>query len=306
MAMELKITSPSPEGFVKEIIWNADEIAAEIEQKVGYYKTLVYTDEQVVEAKKDRASLNKFISALKAKDSEVKALCLAPYEEFHRRMLQIIAKVEEPAALIDKQVKAFEEDQKKKKREKIEEVFTAHGFQPWVTLEKIWNPKWLNKTYSVKQIDDDMNRCMYKIGEDIFLINKQGAGVQAALAEYKRSLDVVKAVNAATRFVEAQKAEQAAAEAARASAQVIGMEAADEQLPGQVNMVDYLANQVPNTSAPAPTPAPAPAAQPAETETVPMRKEIFFKVYVSRDELIALNNFLRTNGYTFRQIREQI
>ncbi len=303
MAMELKITSPSPEGFVKEIIWNADEIAAEIEQKVGYYKTLVYTDEQVVEAKKDRATLNKFVAALKAKDREIKDLCLAPYDEFHRRMLQIIAKVEEPAALIDKQVKEFEEDQKKKKREKIEEVFTAHGFQPWVTLEKIWNPKWLNKTYTVKQIDDDMNRKMYKIGEDIFLINKQGAGVQAALAEYKRSLDVVKAVNAATRFVEAQKAEQAAAEAARASAQVIGMEAADEQLPGQTNIADYLAAQE-QEPAPAPTPTPSEPIMQQISESVPFRKEIFFKVYVSREELAALNNYLKSSGITFRQVRD--
>jgi hypothetical protein len=32
MALELKITSPSPEGFVKEILWNADEISEEIEK----------------------------------------------------------------------------------------------------------------------------------------------------------------------------------------------------------------------------------------------------------------------------------
>ncbi len=301
MAMELKITSPTPEGFAKEIIWNADEIAAEIDQKVGYYKTLVYTDEQVVEAKKDRASLNKFISALKAKDSEVKSLCLAPYEEFHRRMLQIIAKVEEPAALIDKQVKAFEEEQKAKKRTEIEQLFGEKGFQSWVKIERIWNPKWLNKTYSMKQIDEDMNKAMYKIGKDIYLINQQGAGVQAALAEYKRSMDVVEAVNAATRFVEAQKAEQAVAEAARASAQVIGMEAADEELPGQVNIADYLAGDDASAD-PVRTPE---ARQEKEVQEVPMRKEIFFKVYVSKEELVALNNFLRTRGYTFRQIKER-
>ena len=65
MALELKIISPSEEGFVKQIIWNADEIAAEVEGRVGYYKNLVYTDDQIVEAKKDRAALNKFITAIK-------------------------------------------------------------------------------------------------------------------------------------------------------------------------------------------------------------------------------------------------
>ena len=300
MALELKITSPSPEGFVKEILWNADEISKEIDEKIGYYKSLVYTDAQVVEAKKDRATLNKFIAALKAKDREIKDLCLAPYEEFHKRMQQIIAQVEEPATLIDNQVKAFEEDQKKKRREKIEEVFTAHGFQPWVTLERIWNPKWLNKSYSVKQIDEDMNKIMYKIGEDIFLINKQGDGVQAALSEYKRTLDVRAAVAAADRYIEARAAEEALK---AANAQVIGIDEASDDIPGQVTFAEAMAQDYPKAPPEASKPV-QPSYDKEISETVPMRKEIFFKVYVSRDELAALNKFLKESGITFRQIKE--
>lgn len=301
MALELKITSPSPDGFVKEILWNADEISKEIDEKIGYYKSLVYTDAQVVEAKKDRATLNKFIAALKAKDSEIKKLCLAPYEVFHNRMLKIIAQVEEPASLIDSQVKAFEEEQKKKRREKIEEVFTAHGFQPWVTLERIWNPKWLNKSYSVKQIDDDMNKIMYKIGEDIFLINKQGDGVQAALSEYKRTLDVRAAVAAADRYIEARAAEEALK---AANAQVIGIDEASDDIPGQVTLAEALAQDYPQAPPTDPKPAAAKPVQAPYSDMVPMRKEIFFKVYVSREELAGLNAYLKSNGITFRQIKE--
>ena len=296
MALELKITSPSPEGFVKEILWNADEISEEIEKKVGYYKSLVYTDEQIVEAKKDRAALNKFIDALKAKDSEIKKLCLAPYEAFHARMLQIIKQVEEPAALIDKQVKAFEEEQKRQKHDAIEELFKSKGFQPWVKLDKIWNPKWLNKSYSIKQIDADMNSIMYKIGEDIFLINKQGDGVQAALSEYKRTMDVRAAVSAAEKYIEAREAE---AELKKSVAQVVGIDDANEQLPGQVSLSEVLTEHMEARKPAATLPN---AKEPSET--VPMRKEIFFKVYVSRDELAALNKFLKENGITFRQIKE--
>lgn len=296
MALELKITSPSPEGFVKEILWNADEISEEIEKRIGYYKNLVYTDAQVVEAKKDRATLNKFIAALKAKDAEIKKLCLAPYEAFHTRMQQLIAQVEEPAELIDKQVKAFEEDQKRQKHDAIEELFKSKGFQPWVKLDRIWNPKWLNKSYSIKQVDDDMNKAMYKIGEDIFLINKQGDGVQAALSEYKRTLDVRAAVAAAERFVEARNAEEALK---KSVAQVVGIEEADEQIPGQVSLQEVLTEQYPDKKPAAPLPTTKEL-----SDTVPMRKEIFFKVYVSRDELAALNKFLKESGITFRQIKE--
>ena len=296
MALELKITSPSPEGFVKEILWNADEISEEIEKRLGYYKNLVYTDAQVVEAKKDRATLNKFIAALKAKDGEIKKLCLAPYDAFHARMQQLIKQVEEPAELIDKQVKAFEEDQKRQKHDAIEELFKSKGFQPWVKLDRIWNPKWLNKSYSIKQVDDDMNKTMYKIGEDIFLINKQGDGVQAALSEYKRTLDVRAAVAAAEKFIEARNAEEALK---KSVAQVVGIEEADEQIPGQVSIQEVLTEQYPDKKPAAPLPSTKEL-----SDTVPMRKEIFFKVYVSRDELAALNKFLKESGITFRQIKE--
>ena len=300
MALELKITSPSPEGFVQEIIWNADEISAALEEKVGYYKTLVYTDAQVAEAKKDRATLNKFITALKAKDKEIKDLCLAPYEVFHKRMLQIIAQVEEPASLIDNQVKAFEEEQKKKKRADIEELFKSKGFQPWVTLDRIWDPKWLNKTCTMKQIDDAFNKIMYQIGEDIFLLNKQGEGTQAALSEYKRTMNVRAALSAAENYLEVKRAE----EALKAStAQVIGMEAADAEIPGQVTLAEALHEEYPQEPAPAPQPAPLPYDREL-SEAVPMRKEIFFKVFVSREELAALNAYLKSSGITFRQIKE--
>ena len=290
MALELKITSPSPEGFVKEIIWNSDELSAEIEDKIGYYKTLVYTDKQVLEAKKDRATLNKFISALKDKDREIKKLCLAPYDEFHAKMTELIKKVEEPAQLIDKQVKAFEEDQKAKKKAEIEALFKEKGFQPWVTLEKIWDPKWINKSYSMKQIDEDMSKIMYKIGEDIFLINRQNGGIQAGLAEYKRSLNVVDAVNASTRFVQAQQAE----------AQVIGIETANEEFPGQVSIQDVLTEKYPDAESKT---EPIPIEKEL-SEEVPIRKEIFFKVFVSRQELAGLNTYLKSNGIIFRQIKE--
>jgi hypothetical protein len=300
MALELKITSPSPEGFVKEIIWNADEISAALEEKVGYYKNLLYTDEQMVEAKKDRATLNKFIAALKAKDREIKDLCLAPYEVFHNRMLKIIAQVEEPASLIDNQVKAFEEEQKKKKRADIEELFKSKGFQPWVTLDRIWDPKWLNKTCTMKQIDDAFNKIMYQIGEDIFLLNKQGEGTRAALAEYKRTMNVRAALSAAENYLEVKRAE----EALKAStAQVIGMEAADAEIPGQVTLEEALHEEYPQEPVQKAAPQPLPLDREL-SEAVPMRKEIFFKVFVSREELAALNTYLKTSGITFRQIKE--
>ena len=286
MALEIRVSSPTDDAFVEHIVWNADEIAKEVAEKVGYYKNLVYTEDQVTEAKKDRAKLRKFVTALKDKDREIKERCLAPYEEFHNQMLKIISLVEEPAELIDKQVKEFEEGQKKQKMAAINDLFEKKGFQPWVSLEKIMNPKWMNKTYSMKQIDADMTTTQHKIGEDILLINGQKEGMQAALSEYKRSMDVTAAMAAAQRYTEARRAEE---ELTR-SMQSEPVQATQEKIP-------YEKPQI----IPQPKSVPLPEVY---QDGTPVRKEIMFKVFVTFEEMQKLNHFLIDNNYTFRQINK--
>lgn len=296
MALEIRVIKPTEDAFIDHIIWNADEIEKEVAAKVGYYRNLVYTEDQVTEAKKDRASLNKFVQALKAKDREIKDLCLAPYEEFHNRMLKIISLVEEPAALIDKQVKDFEENQKRQKSRAIQELFNGKGFQPWVALERIWNPKWLNKSFTMKQIDADMASIQHKIGEDILLINGLGEGTQAALSEYKRSMDVSAAVAASRHYIEAKRAEEQLTQQLRAKP----VEAFQ-----QANILDVEIMQEP---VPAPNPASAPEVQDAQptaySDGQPIRKELMFKVLVTYDEMQKLNQFLIENKIKFRQINK--
>ena len=298
MALELKIISPSEEGFVKQIVWNADEIAEYVAGRVGYYKNLVYTDDQIVEAKKDRAELNKFISALKAKDREIKKLCLQPYEEFHQKMQMSIAQVEEPVNLIDKQVKDYEDQQKAAKTEEIKKLFAEKGFQPWVTLDRIWNPSWLNKSYSLKKIEADLSTIQHSIGEDILLINQMGEGQPAALREYQRSMDKTKAVEAGKRYIEAKYAEQRMAE-------TIGRQRDEEARRAQEEIDRDLGIMPASAEAPveAPEPVSVAPAQEEEQRQAPETKKISFSVWVTREQLAALNKCLKDNGIKFEQIR---
>ena len=84
--MELKIYSPTEEGFLKSIEWNHEEIKREVAERVRYYKNLAYTDDQIADAKKDRATLNKFVQELEATRKAVKKQCLAPYEDFEKKI----------------------------------------------------------------------------------------------------------------------------------------------------------------------------------------------------------------------------
>ena len=293
MALELKILSPSEEGFVKEIIWNADEISAAVAEKMSFYKGLVYSDDQIIEAKKDRAALNKFVAALKAKDREIKKLCLQPYEEFHAKMLQIIAQVEEPAALIDKQVKEYEDAQRAEKLEAIREMFNAKGFQPWVTLERIINDSWLNKSYSLKKVEAELSSSQHSIGEDILVINQMGEGQPAALREYQRTLNKTAAVEAGKRFIEAKYAEQRLAETVKRQ-----QEEAARQKQAEIDRDLGIAEPVP-----APEPVRVAPAQTVSQEQ-PEVKPIAFIAWLNREQFEALNQCIKSNHIKVKQLKK--
>lgn len=292
MSLELRIISPSEEGFVKAIVWNHEEIEKAVAEKMSYYRGLVYSDDQIIEAKKDRAALNKFVAALKAKDREIKKLCLQPYEEFHAKMLQIIAQVEEPAALIDKQVKEYEESQKAAKLEAIRELFNAKGFQPWVTLERIMNDSWLNKSYSLKKVEAELSSIQHSIGEDILIINQMGEGQPAALREYQRTLDKTAAVEAGKRYVEARYAEQRLAETIKKE-----QEEAAKKRQAEIDRDLGIAE---------PSAAPEPVRVAPAQKTVqeqPEVKKISFSIWVTREQLAAVNRCLKENKIKFEQIK---
>lgn len=199
--MELKIIKPTGEDFIKAIEWNHEEILKEITEKVSIYKSLVYTDDQIKEAKADRAELNKFKKNLEDKRKEIKAQCLAPYETFEKQMKEITAVIDEPIQIIDQQVKAYEEKQKTEKEETIKaycEEADLHGF----TYDQIKDPKWLNAGTSLKSIYEAIDKKAADISADIKLLETLEEYSFEALEEYRLTLDVRSALAEAQRLKE--------------------------------------------------------------------------------------------------------
>lgn len=107
--MEFKIYNPQEEGFLKEIDWNYEELKTEIQKKANDYMNLVYTADQIKDAKKDRAKLNKFVTALEDKRKEIKKQVMQPYTSFEKQEKELIGIVNQAVANIDTQIKGHEE-----------------------------------------------------------------------------------------------------------------------------------------------------------------------------------------------------
>ncbi len=204
--MEFKIYNPDENSFIQAIEWNNEEIKAELKEKLELYKNLIYTDEQISEAKADRAKLNKFVTALEDKRKELKKTCLAPYEKFEKQVKELVFMINEPIALIDTRVKAFEVEKKEKKLEEIKEYYAGLGTD-FPTFEQLYNPKWLNASVSMASIKKDIDTRLGEINKELEILENLEKYSFEAIFEYKKNLDLSMAMSKANelRQIEEEK-----------------------------------------------------------------------------------------------------
>lgn len=293
--MELRILSPQESGFVKEIQWNNEELKAEISKKMQEYKTLVFTEEEIKDAKKDRADLNKLKNAFDDERKRIKKLCMDPYNRFESQVKEITSLIEEPIRLIDSQIKEVEQQKKEQKRKDVEELFGSIGFQIFVTLDKIWDEKWLNATVSLPKIEEQMKSRMYQIGEDVATIQRLPEFSFEAMEVYKSTLNLSLAIQEGQRLSDIQKRKKEHEEA-------LARKKAEEE----TRMPDFVPE---NTSEFVDT-SPVPDANVIErgdesSSRVVSPEELIqldFRVWGTKEQLMALRNYMKENGLKFGKV----
>jgi hypothetical protein len=236
--MELKI---KPITFPEALEFNFEEIKAEIEGMVAHYKGLVYTDEQIKDGKKDVANLRKFSKALSDERIKVKKQCLQPYEAFEAKVKELDAIVQEPIALIDKQIKEYEEEQKRRKLEEITEY--KKGVEANLPSGFVLpvDEKWLNASVTMAKVKEAIDEQAALIEKNIVVLDNLPEYGFEAVEKYKATLDVTEALAEAQRLSEMarRKAEAEAKRAAEQAAREAEAQAAQsEQIPGQTSLAD--------------------------------------------------------------------
>lgn len=208
--LELKIFSPQENGFVPEIKWNNEELKAAIAEKMEEYKGLVFTEETISEGKKDRANLNKLRGAIDDERKRVKKLCMEPCNRFEKEVKEVLALVDEQISAIDVQIKEVEQIKREEKRKAVQELFESIGFQKFVTLEMIWDEKWLNVSVTLSKVENQMKETMYRIGEEVGTISRLPEFSFEAMEVYKKTLDLTQAIKKGQELADIQKRKEEA------------------------------------------------------------------------------------------------
>lgn len=289
--MELRV---EPVTFPEAIRFNYEEMKAEITSSTEMYKNLVYTDDQIDDAKKKRAELNKWIKVLTDERIKIKKECLKSYEEFEWKIKDLVEIVNESVRSIDKQIKEFEQIKKEEKRKEIEALFETIGFQSFVQLPMIWDEKWLNASVSMKSIEEKMRTRLNEISTAVFTLNKLPEFGFEALELYKETLDLPKAIEKAQHMSEIAKKkaqyeaeEKARREAEEARAKQIAQEQASQQLeqPAEQMVMDLV-----------------PQEAPAQQELEPSKEWIRFAALLTTEDALALKEFFQSRNIEFRAI----
>ena len=209
--MEVRVTPAIEQIIPPQISFNFEEIRAELAQKLQVYQNMVVTESGVKEAKADRANLNKFKAALADSRKSVKSQWNQPLSDFEDKMKELEQMVDAPIRTIDRQVKAFEEIKKQEKRQNIESFFEDNvgDLEEFLPIEKIWNERWLNVTYSMEEIKREILERMRKTHNDIqIILAMQLPCCDQMLSTYLETLDMSKAMEEKHRYEQAQKAKE--------------------------------------------------------------------------------------------------
>ena len=185
-----------------------EELKTEIQGKANDYMNLVYTADQVKDAKKDRANLNKFVEALESKRKEIKKQITEPYSAFEKQEKELIGIVNKAITNIDTQIKGYEEATRQEKLEKVKEIYakTIGGLADVVTFDKIFKESWLNVSTTFKSITKEITEIRDKVDNDLFVINADTSSFAYEMKEeYLKNFDLTAAINKKQKLEETAK-----------------------------------------------------------------------------------------------------
>lgn len=199
--MELKIEQYQ---LPSTITANWDEIKQEIAVKLKDYSVMSYSDEEIGRAKADKAYLNKLKKAINDERIRLEREYMKPFDEFKSKAKEVIALIEQPIAKIDEQIKAADEKRKQQKQMEIGSLFVCTEFPSWVRLDMIQDAKWLNATYKMSDIKDEMQVKKAMIEGDLKTLSELSYAYEAT-EEYKRTLNLNLAISEGQRLSELQR-----------------------------------------------------------------------------------------------------
>ena len=210
----LMIKNPGEGQWLQHIDWNKAEFERAIEEAVKDYQNVAYSEDQIKQAKTDRAELNKLKKAIDDRRKEVKKTISAPYDQFEKEVKEVTKKLDDAVSQIDSQVKASEARQKEEKKALILDYFRealVKANQADIDAEVLCDASWLNASASMAQVKKAIDAKVTNIQNGYaFCDNLPDDERTIALMTFEKAYDIGMAISEVNLYRQKKAAEEEA------------------------------------------------------------------------------------------------
>lgn len=178
-------------------------------QLKDYYSTLIFNDDQIAEAKNERASINKIIKKIADYRKDIITEFKKPIELFETTAKETEKILKETADFVDIQVKDFENREKEEKRKQIEISFNQliEDLKELVPINKLFDEKWLNKTVKLSAIEEEIKSKLDNIRSGLKAIEELHSEFELEIKNtFLQDFDLSKAILKNTQLLERKEA----------------------------------------------------------------------------------------------------
>lgn len=217
--MELTLQPKLEDGQITVVGLDSQLEMARAELKKYNY---VVTENNYKDAKKDRSDLNKLVKQIADARKSFEDKAFSKWKPEKAKIMEFEKEVKAYSDELAKGMYVFDEQEKEEKRSQIYEAWDSLLEQrdsEFYDLQPLFNPKWLNKYTSAKQIEEDLKSIYDKIKQDLMFLGTflptDEVEAEQVRSTYFEEYDLTKAkmkadsLKALRERVESQKQQQA-------------------------------------------------------------------------------------------------
>lgn len=245
------------EKTLGSLVTNANDIKKYVSEKLKEYSVDNYIG-GAKQAATDKAEINNAIKTLNDRRIALEKEWNMPFQEFKGIITETIDMMKSASSKLDVIVKNEENKEKEEKRCKILELWEAKKFN-LITLDRIFNTRWLNKTYKLATIDVELDDIISRINGDLASLDAFGEDTAVLKDLYLSTLNLQATLNKGAELkanrerllaMEAQKKSEEKAKKAAGAEQQSERQEPEEEDAQTVVAVDFDTHEVKSISVP--------------------------------------------------------
>lgn len=181
------------EKTLGNLVTNAKDIKAYVEEKLKEYSVDNYAGD-AKQAAKDKAEINNAIKTLNDRRIALEKEWNMPFAEFKNIITETCDMMKTASSKLDVIVKAKEEEEKAQKKAHIEELWNGKKFN-LISLDRVFNQKWLNKTVKLTTVDAELDTIIKNINGDLASLDAFGEDTAILKDLYLSTLNLQQTLN---------------------------------------------------------------------------------------------------------------